>query len=368
MLAELEELDRAEQERIRLADLWAFQKKEIEDIAPHPGEDAALDQERRILQNVNKLAEGGGAALEALYDAPESAQAALRTALKRIEELARIDTTMAELRESLRPAELAIAEGSRTLQRYLDKLEADPSRLDEIENRLAALDKLKRKYGPAIEDVLAFLNDVSRQLAAAENAGERRAELQAGSARLERDFESAAASLSEIRKKAARKLEKKVEGELAQLAMDRTIFRVDITSAAWSAEGADAVAFLVSPNVGEAPKPLEKIASGGELSRIALALKTCISEVKKQSVPPTLVFDEVDSGIGGAVAESVGKRLSRLAAGQQVLCVTHLAQIAAFADHHYFVAKKEQKGRIATSIEELGRQERVRELGRMIAR
>ena len=366
-VTELEELDRAEQERARLADLWAFQKKEIEDVAPHPGEDQALEQERRILQNVNKLAEGVGAAHEALYEAPESAQAGLRTALKRIEEMARIDATMAELRESLRPAELAIAEAARTLQRYLGKLEADPARLEEVETRLAAIDKLKRKYGPGVEEVLAFLNDVSRQWAAAENAGERRAQLQAASAKLEREFEEAAAALTEARKKAARKLEKKVEGELGQLAMERTVFRVEITGAAWSAEGADAVAFLVSPNIGEAPKPLEKIASGGELSRIALALKTCISEVKRQSVPPTMVFDEVDAGIGGAVAESVGKRLSRLAAGQQVLCVTHLAQIAAFADHHYHVAKREQKGRIATTIEELSRGERVKELGRMIA-
>lgn len=369
VVAELEELERGEQERERRADLWAFQKKEIEDVAPHPGEDGALEQERRILQNVNRLAEGVQAAHEALYESPESTHASLRTALKRIEELARIDAAMGDLRELLRPAEIAVEEAARTLERYLGKLEADPARLEEIETRMAAIEKLKRKYGSSVEEVLAFLHEVSRQLESAENAGERREKLAKSEAALRRAYDEAASALSEARKKAARKLEKRVETELAQLAMERTVFRVEVSEAADAGvHGKDAVAFLVSPNVGETPKALEKVASGGELSRVALALKTTISEVKKQTSPPTLVFDEVDAGIGGAVAESVGKRLERLAsAGQQVLCVTHLAQIAGFADHHYLVTKKEQKGRIVTTIEELTREERVRELGRMIA-
>ena len=364
---ELEELDRQEQERLRLADLWAFQKREIETIAPHPAEDADLEQQRRLLSNVNRLAESATAAYDALYDSPDSCLAGLRAAIKRLDDLCRIDEKMIPLRESLKPAAIAIEDVSQELRDYLGRLESDPARLEEVETRLDALDKMKRKYGQSIGEVLEFLGTISRQLSAAESAGERRDELKREQAKFAREYETAAAALTEARKKAARKLEKRVETELGQLAMERTAFRADITPAAWSANGTDAVAFLVSANLGEAPKPLEKTASGGELSRIALALKTCLNEVKKQTIPPTLVFDEVDAGIGGAVAVSVGKRLKQLAGHQQVLCVTHLAQIAGYADHQYYVEKREQKGRIVTSIQELARDARIAELGRMIA-
>jgi DNA repair protein RecN (Recombination protein N) len=365
---DLEELDRAEQERLRLADLWAFQRREIEAVAPHPGEDDALEQEKRVLSNVNRLAESASAAYEALFDAPESCMTSLRAALRKIDDLCRIDPSLGELRESLNPAEVAIEEASRTLRDYLSKLEADPGRLEEIESRLSGLDKLKRKYGRTIEEVLVYLNDLGRQLQDAETAGARREELKAAESKLVREFEAAAQSLSEARRRAAAKLEKRVEQELAQLAMARSVFEVAVTRAsAPSASGVDEVAFLLSPNPGEEPKPMERIASGGELSRVALALKTVINEIKKQTSPPTLVFDEVDAGIGGSVAESVGRRLKLIAAQQQVLCVTHSAQIAGFADHHYAVEKREHKGRITTAIEELARDARVRELARMMA-
>jgi DNA repair protein RecN (Recombination protein N) len=165
---------------------------------------------------------------------------------------------------------------------------------------------------------------------------------------------------------AARKLEKRVEAELAQLAMERTTFRIAISGAEWSADGADRVEFLVSPNVGEEPRALEKVASGGEISRIALALKTCLAAPKSRVVR-TLVFDEVDAGVGGSAAEGVGRRLKRLAASNQVLCVTHLPQIASFADHHYRVEKQESKGRTVAVLEELDAAARTREVGRMLS-
>ena len=365
--ADLEELDRAEQERLRLADLWAFQRNEVSTVSPLPNEDVELDQERRRLGNANRLAEATAGALEALYDAEQSASNSLRSALRRIEEICRIDSSVNEVRDLLKPAEGAIQDAAYALRDYLGKLEADPGRLEEAETRLAAIDRLKRKYGGSVDAVLAFAAGLTRQLDEAETTGERRTKLQAEHTRLGRDYEVAAEAVTEFRRKAARKLEKRIETELAQLAMEKTLFRIEVGPAPWSAAGSDAVRFLVSPNVGEEPKPLEKIASGGELSRIALALKTCIAEVKKQTMPPTLVFDEVDTGIGGAVAESVGRRLKKLAAHQQVLCVTHLAQIAGFADHHYTVEKREAKGRISASIEELNPAERVKEIGRMIA-
>lgn len=365
--ADLEEIDRVEQERIRLADLWSFQRNEISTVAPLPNEDIELDQERRRLGNVNKLAEATVAALEALYDAEESTSNTLSAALKRIDDICRIDDSLKDLRAVLKPAEAAIQDAAFTLRDYLGKLEADPQRLEEAQTRLAAIDRLKRKYGGTVETVLAFAADLTKQLDAAETASERREALAAEQALLAKEYQAAAGALTEARRKAAKRLEKRIETELGELAMDKTVFRIDVAPAAWSASGADAVAFLVSPNLGEEPKPLEKIASGGELSRIALALKTCIAEVKKQTMPPTLVFDEVDTGIGGAVAESVGRRLKKLAGSQQVLCVTHLAQIAGFADHHYTVEKRESKGRITAAIEELSAAERVKEIGRMIA-
>lgn len=325
VVREREDLDRAEQERLRLADLWAFQRREIEAVAPHPGEDASLEQEKRVLSNVNRLAESATAAYEALFDAPESCARTLRAALRKIEDLCRIDPALNELREALQPAEVAIEEASRSLRDYLGKLEADPARLEEIESRLAALDKLKRKYGKEIEDVLLYLNDVARQLNDAETAGERREELKAEESQLAREYEQAARTLTEARQRVAGKLEKRVEQELGHLAMAKSIFRVELSKIGPTAAGLEEVAFLLSPNVGEEPKPMERIASGGELSRVALALKTVLNEVKKQTSPPTLVFDEVDAGIGGSVAESVGRRLKSIAAQQQVLCVTHSA-------------------------------------------
>jgi DNA repair protein RecN (Recombination protein N) len=268
------------------------------------------------------------------------------------------------MRETLEPAAIAIQEASYALRDYLDKLEANPARQEELEERLAALDKLKRKYGATLEEVIAFLAQVREQISAVENAGERMATLRKQQSELAAQFEAAAARLTTVRKKAARELERLVVTELAALAMERSVFRIEVTAAAWSETGADAVRFLVSANAGEEPKPLEKVASGGELSRIALALKTCLAA---SGAGRTLVFDEVDAGVGGRAAEGIGRRLKKLAAADQVLCVTHLAQIAGFADHHYLVEKHESRGRTVASVEELDRPGRVREIGRMLS-
>ncbi len=364
--AELEELEHSEQEKLRLLDLWSFQRKEIESAVPKAGEDAELENERRVLQNLERLMEGAGIAYAALYDSPESAHALLRVAVKRLEELARVDHSLGEIAEGLKPAELAVQEASYALRDYLSRLEANPGRLEEIESRLAALDKLKRKYGSTIEAILEFLADVTGKIEALETAGERMEQLRKERAAAAAQFESAAQKLSARRKEAARRLEKRVETELASLAMERTVFRIEIGPRDWWAGGADAVRFLVSTNVGEEPRPIEKVASGGEISRIALALKTCIA-APEGACPRTLVFDEVDSGVGGGAAEGIGRRLKRLAASNQVLCVTHLAQIACFADHHYAVEKRELMGRTVAAISELDRGERVREIGRMLS-
>jgi len=363
---ELETLERSEQEKLRLLDLWWFQRKEIESAAPEPEEDAALENERRVLQNVQRLQEAAAAAYAAIYDAPDSAVSTAGAAAKRLDELCRIDSTLEGPREHLKAAGLSLQEAAYGLRDYLGRLEANPGRLEEVETRLAAIDRLKRKYGRSIPEILGFLEEVRRQIESAENAGERMERLRKERKRLAAEFERLAAELTECRRAAARRLERKVEAELAQLAMERTVFRVELAPAAWSEHGADRAAFLVSPNAGEEPRPLEKVASGGEISRIALALKTCLAG-PKTAVVRTLVFDEVDAGVGGGAAEGVGRRLKKLAAANQVLCVTHLPQIASFADHHYLVEKQELNGRTVATIEELDGAARTREVGRMLS-
>lgn len=367
---ELEELERNEQEKERLADLWAFQCKEIEQAAPKAGEDVELEAERRRLQNFARIEEAARGAYEALYEAEDSALARIRASLRRLEDAGRIDPQLGELAGGLRGAELGVEEAALGLRDYLSHLEFHPERLEVIEARLAALDKLKRKYGPGLEQVLAYLEEVREKLAAVENAADRRAALERQLKELSQSYERAAGRLSASRKEAARRLSGKVEEELAALAMERTRFRIQFAEAPWSAEGFDAVKFLVSANPGEEPRPLEKVASGGEVSRIALALKSCAAvQAPAGAVAPgrTLVFDEVDAGIGGRAAEAVGRRLKLLAKSHQVLCVTHLPQIAGFADHHFLVEKTEVKGRTTAALRELVGEARTREIGRMLS-
>jgi len=366
---ELEDLERTEQEKLRLLDLWNFQRREIESVAPKPGEDADLEQERRVLQNTARLEEAANTVYTALYDAPESALAQIRLAVRRLEDLLRIDPRLEAAREGLAGAVIAVEEASYAVRDYLSHLEANPARLEEIELRLASLERLHRKYGATAEEVLAFLAQVRGEIESVETAGERKADLERERKRLAAAFEEAAGALSQRRKDAARKLEKRMETELASLAMERTTFEVAVRPAAWSETGIDAVQFLVSPNVGEEPRPLEKVASGGEVSRIALALKTCVASAARRTerIHPTLVFDEVDAGVGGRAAETVGRRLKQLAVSSQVLCVTHLPQIAGFADHHFYVEKKEAGGRTVAEIEQLEGDARTREIGRMLS-
>jgi len=366
--AELAELEKGEQEKLRLADLWSFQKKEIEAAGLKASEDSDLENERLVLKNVARLQENASGAYASLYDAPDSASAQVRIAMKRVEDLARIDASVAPVLEILKTAAIGINEVSDTIRDYLDKLESDPDRLDKVETRLELIDKLKRKYGSSLDEVLAFLETVREQMAAVENAGERKARLEQDLARSGDAYRDAAGSLTKQRKAGADKLAKKVAGELGSLALENAVFRIELQQANWSEHGADRVEFLISANVGEDPRPLDKVASGGELSRIALALKTSAGQpARAKAVQRTLVFDEIDSGIGGGVAESVGRRLKKLSVSSQVLCVTHLAQVAGFADHHYFVEKHEVKGRTIAEIEELTGAARTKEIGRMLS-
>lgn len=365
----LQELNQNEQEKLRMLDLWTFQRNEIDSVAPKPGEDTELEAERKILGNVTRLQECANAAFELLYDAPESAKTQLRQALKRVDDLLRIDASVAPIVDGMKQASALLDDASYELRDYVGKLEGDPARLEEVESRLAALDRLKRKYGGSLEEVIAFRDDVARRADEVENATEHRAALEKEQAGFAATYEAAATTLHSARVTAAKRLSKQIEAELNSLAMAGSQFRIAVERAPWSAAGFDEITFLVSPNRGEELKPLDKIASGGELSRIALALKTTVGDVDGADMKTwrTLVFDEVDAGVGGAAAAAVGKRLKTLSRTSQVICVTHTAQIAGFADHHLAVSKSEGKGRVTTNIKELSHEARAREIGRMLS-
>jgi len=366
---EIAELENAGQEKLRMLDLWQFQRNEIEGAGLRSGEDVELEAERRVQQNAGRLLETAGAAFEALYESPESALSVVKSVARKLDDLAKIDDQMGAMRQSLDPALIAIQDVSYSLRDYLGRVEANPARLEEIETRLAALDKLKRKYGGSVDEILLFGEDAARKIAEVETAGERLGSLREEQRNLADQYEKAAEDLTAKRKAAALRLATRVEDELKPLAMERTVFRIHIEPAGWSETGSDRVQFFVSPNAGEEPRLLERVASGGELSRIALALKTCLVGPRNAKAPVmrTLVFDEIDSGIGGRAAEGVARRLKALAAENQVLCVTHLAQIACFADHHYRVGKFERAGRTVAEIEELDAASSVEEIGRMLS-
>lgn len=363
----LDDLLRNEQEKLRLADMWRFQIHEIESAQIKPGEDEALESEKRVQQNTTRLQENASTAFELLYESEDSAINLVRRALKRVDELTRIDASLNGTSTGLKQAEIGIEESAWTLRDYLDKLEADPRRLEDIESRLDVLDRLKRKYGGSLQTVLAFVEDARRQLDEVENAASHQEALEKEERRLASEYEKLAGELTRERTETSGRLSKQVEAELKGLAMSGTRFEVSVKPVEWSASGADEIEFLVSPNRGEELRPMGKIASGGELSRISLALKTAIGDAGSSEDVHTLVFDEVDAGVGGAAAASVGKRLKMLSATNQVICVTHLAQIAGFADHHYAVSKSEKNGRVATNVKELDRKERAHEIARMLS-
>jgi len=374
--ARLSRLEGDEQARLREADLWSFQKNEIEGAAVREKEDEELEIERRVLANAEKLFAAAMSAHEFLYESDRSAEAALRAAEKNLEELSRYDPQFAESVQQIKSARAAVDDVSATVRDYASRIQASPDRLAELEDRLEVLNRLKRKYGSSLADVLAHGQEVSAKLAEVENRDQLLVDLRADQARAADAYRTAAAELTAARTAAARKLEKLSETHINDLAM-KARFAVHVTAqegeSHWTRHGWDLVDCRIATNAGEPLKPLEQIASGGELSRVMLALKVSVEEGasrgqrRKAPVPRTLVFDEIDIGIGGRAAEAVGQKLMELSRAQQVLCVTHLPQIAAFADHHFLVEKQERQGKTKTSVRLLKEEERAEEVARMIS-
>ena len=368
----LAQLDRDEQDRLRMADLWSFQRKEIEAAKLHPGEDQKLETERRVLANSEKLFGAATAAYQVLYEDDASALTQLSAARKQLEELARFDEKFLEALASLESAKAAIEDVSATARDYADGIDASPERLAEVEDRLALIDRLKRKYGSSVDEVIAYGEEAARKLNELENREDLVRDLKKQLTAAVAAYLAAAQTVSKGRYSAARELQKLVEAEINQLAM-KAQFRIEVSGsdepANWSSTGFDGVAYMISPNPGEPLKPVEQIASGGELSRVMLALKATIESGKKSKggTQRTLVFDEIDIGIGGRAAEAVGKKLKSLARANQVLCITHLPQIASFADHHYLIEKRETAGRTKTLVRALTPAEQTEEIARMLS-
>lgn len=366
------ELERDEQDRLRMADLWSFQKKEIEDAHLHPGEDQRLETEKRVLANAEKLYASAKAVHELLYESDSAVLSNLAAARKQLEELARFDPHFQEHVAALQSARAAIEDVSATARDYAEEIDASPERLAEVEDRLALLDRLKRKYGSTVDEVIAYGEEVTRKVNELENREDILRDLKKQLQSAASAYLSAAQSVSKKRYSSANALQKLVEAEINELAM-KAQFRIEVSGTDgpenWTAAGFDTVIYLIAPNPGEPLRPVEQIASGGELSRVMLALKATIEAGKKSKSQGhrTLVFDEIDTGIGGRAAEAVGKKLKSLARADQVLCITHLPQIASFADHHYLIEKRENAGRARTVVRRLSSNDRTEEIARMLS-
>jgi DNA repair protein RecN (Recombination protein N) len=371
----LHELNRRERERADLLELARFRALELERASLVPGEDEDLARQRTVLANAGKLAVAAIDAEQALYGADGAAADTVARAEARLSEAATLDPKLGDALEMIKSARANLEEAARTLGAYASKIEADPTRLEEIDNRLQEVTRLKRKYGGSIDAALETLERSRAEIGELEGIGESKAQVEAAMASALDELAAHANKLSSIRKRAAAELGRKMETELKSLGMRSPGFEPRLATLgddeagfvhggiALGPFGIDTIEFHLSPNVGQPAMPLLRIASGGELSRVMLALKRL--EAQRRGVA-TMIFDEVDAGIGGAVAQVVGRKLKQLSRFHQILCVTHLAQIAAFADRHLTVEKEERRGSTRSRVAVLEPGDRAEEIARML--
>ncbi|HXG43076.1 MAG TPA: DNA repair protein RecN [Dehalococcoidia bacterium] len=373
----LEELSRDEREAARERDLLEFQVREIEAAALRPGEEEELREERERLVHAQALQEAAQTAYHALYAAEGySASDALARAQASLQSVARLDPRLRDILSALEGVAAEVEEAARSLRAYAAQTEHDPQRLEQVEERLEAIARLRRKYGDSIEQVLDYARRARERLSLLVSGEEERQRLESELRQAEEEAGALASALSRSRREAAAALEQAVARELADLGMGHVAFRVELEQEedgsglpvdgrrlAFDESGVDRAEFLVATNPGEPLRPLAKVASGGEMSRFLLALKGALAMADPV---PTLIFDEIDVGIGGRSAEVVGRKLWRLARRHQVLCVTHLPQIAAYADAHYRVSKEVVLGRAFSQVQALSEEERLRELAAML--
>ncbi len=373
--ARLEELARLERERANIIELARFRVTELERAELVSGEDEALMSERTVLVNAARLGAAAHESEEMLYGAEGAAVDIIARAEALLSEAAALDAKLAEPLEMLHGARANLEEAARALAAYAGKIEADPARLEQVENRLQELARLKRKYGGSIDEALLTLEKSRAELAEVESVAESKAAAEAELESALAELAGAAKELGAARTAGASELKRRMEAELRTLGMRSAVFEArlaplqageggfDVGGVALGPSGSDTVEFHLSPNLGQPPMPLARIASGGELSRVMLALKRL--EAQRRGVA-TMIFDEVDAGIGGEIAQIVGRKLRELARFHQILCVTHLPQIASFADRHFMVEKEERRGSTRSRVRQLEDAERVEEIGRML--
>ena len=372
---------RAVTERDTRQDLVTFQVGELDRAAPKPGEDEELAATRQVLANAERVERLCNESYAGLYESDGAVLSGLGGVWRRVGELAGLDPRFQPYLDARDGIKSQLEDLAHFLRRYADTIEASPARLQQVEERLALLERLKRKYGPTLADVIARRGALRRELEDLGRGDERLAELERAREAARAAYLAAAGELSAARRRAAAGFAKRVEALVADLAMERTRFEVrfdpqPLAESAWSPSGIDAAEFFISPNPGEELRPLSRIVSGGELSRIMLAIKTLTSAARlgfseaadrpPSGSAPGLIFDEVDAGIGGRVADVVGRKLRALGSAFQVLCITHLPQIAAYADTHFAIEKRVERGRTRTSVVRLDERGRVEELARML--
>ena len=351
-------------------DLFKFQLKEIQDINPQPAEDTALADEKKVLVNFQKLSGWANLAYDLLYGEKDSAIVKLKEVQNQVKEIKKIDANLKLADTDIECSFITLQEAALTLRDYSQKLFFDSERLVAIDERLELLNRIKRKHGGSLDGVLLKKQEIEEDLKKAFSVEEDLEKLGKEEEKIMDDLRQSSLKLSQIRKQAAKKLQESVDKEVHALNMPHASFQVNFkkgaaekTAETFGLKGCDEIEFYLVANIGEESKPLNKIASGGELSRIILALKNVLSRTGSVA---SIIFDEVDNGIGGAVAEIVGRKLKEVSANHQVICITHLPQIACFGDKHMYVSKKVVKGRTITFVEELDDEQKIEEISRML--
>ncbi len=360
----LAELRTGIREREQKLDLLRFQVSDIEAVSPYVGEFDELEAQLTRLKHAEKLASASYAALSAVSDDENCVVDGLSLAVKALEDAMKFDPSLEAVVAPLREALYQIEEGAHGLRAYSEGLDADPTSLDTVAERIDALKRLRRKYGEDEVAVLAYLEETRAQLAILEDAEASEENLLTTYAAAQLELVAACGQLTKLRQKRSEEFGELVQSQLRDLAMDRALFSVGFSARTPDASGADDVEFIFSANAGEAPKPLGKIASGGEVSRVMLAIKTALAG--KAGVP-TLIFDEVDAGLGGRAAATVARKLEELSQFYQVVVISHLPQIASRATTHYRIEKVESSGRVNTQVRYLNPDERIEEIARMLA-
>lgn len=363
--SEIHHLKNDGQNKAQRLDFLIFQKDEIEKLDLNPGEDLSIESEIKKLRNASRLSSFVNLAESMLYEDEDSAKNRLKVVLKKSAELISLDPTLAEKVQGLEQAQALIDDVLYSLRGELEELESDPGRLEELESRLSAVRKLQKKYGSDVGSILQALVGIENEIAVLQNSEQRILDLQKEQEKIKVELKKLGQDLHARRSKGAEVLTASVNEELSELNMKGVLFSVDLEkSEEFKSTGLSDVEFMTRSSAKDIPRPLSKFASGGELSRILLSLKRVVGSSDQ---PRTYLFDEVDTGVSGETAEKVGKKLKSIAVGQQVICVTHLPQVAACGDHHFYIQKSPQKDSVSMDVSELKSKDRVREIARLIS-